>query len=159
MRVLRLLLTRRWLAFAVVVALLAYLAWWLGEWQFGRLHDREHSNAVIEANYDAEPVPVSDVLAPGDPVAADEEWMRVEATGTYVVEESVVVRYQTREGTSGIDVVVPLVGEDGVALLVDRGWLLTDNAGARPTTSPIRRRARSRSSAGCVRTGRAPAPR
>jgi cytochrome oxidase assembly protein ShyY1 len=33
------------------------------------------------------------------------------------------VRYRSRDGASGIDVVVPLVTEDGTSLLVDRGWL------------------------------------
>ncbi len=36
-----------------------------------------------------------------------------------------IVRYRTREGASGVDVVVPLVTADGTALLVDRGWLQT----------------------------------
>ncbi len=36
--------------FAVVVALLAYGTWWLGEWQFGRLHDRKADNAIIRTN-------------------------------------------------------------------------------------------------------------
>ena len=34
------LLSRRWIGFACVVAVLAYLALQLGEWQFGRLEDR-----------------------------------------------------------------------------------------------------------------------
>ena len=43
---------------------------------------------------------------------------------------------------SGVDVVVPLVTADGTALLVDRGWLATDNRGSARATSPTRRRAR-----------------
>ena len=45
-----------------------------------------------------------------------------------------VVRYRTRDGAPGIDVVVPLVTADGTALLVDRGWMATDNSGADPPT-------------------------
>ena len=41
-----------------------------------------------------------------------------------------IVRYRTRDGASGVDVVVPLVTADGTALLVDRGWVATDNSGA-----------------------------
>ena len=54
----------------------------------------------------------------------------VTATGTYAVEDTVIVRYRTRDGASGVDVVVPLVTADGTALLVDRGWMATDNRGA-----------------------------
>jgi cytochrome oxidase assembly protein ShyY1 len=47
-----------------------------------------------------------------------------------------VVRYRTRDGASGVDVVVPLVTPEGPALLVDRGWLATDNRGTRPEDVP-----------------------
>ena len=101
------------------------------------------------------------MLAPGaarSPTARSGAWST--ATGTYDVEDTVVVRYRTRDGASGVDVVVPLVTADGTALLVDRGWLATQNRGAdRPTTSPRRPRARSRSPAGCAPTRPATAPR
>lgn len=136
MRSLRFLLSRRWLAFALIVVLLGYGAWWLGEWQFSRLADRKDNNAVVRANEHKDPAPVADVLAPGQQVDDDDEWRIVTATGTYATEDTVIVRYRTREGSSGIDVVVPLVSADGTALLVDRGWLATDNQGAGPADVP-----------------------
>jgi cytochrome oxidase assembly protein ShyY1 len=70
------------------------------------------------------------VLAPGRPVDPQDEWRRVSAEGTYLDEQSVVVRYQTRDGASGVDVVTPLrVEPGGTLLLVNRGWLRTSNAG------------------------------
>jgi len=135
-RSLRFLLSRRWLAFALVVVLLGYAAWWLGEWQFSRLAARKDSNAVVRANEGKAPAPAGQVLAPGRAVADDLEWRVVSATGTYATEDTVIVRYRTREGSSGIDVVVPLVTEDGTALLVDRGWMPTDNQGTRPADVP-----------------------
>lgn len=130
-------LSRRWILFFVTVALLAYLALRLGEWQFHRLEDREQENAVIRKNLDAPPVPVADVLAVGRPVPADQEWRHVTARGEYVDEESVVVRYQTQDGQSGVDVVTPLRTQEGPALLVNRGWLETENVGTtRPDVPP-----------------------
>lgn len=126
----RFLLSRRWLLFAAAVVLLAYGAWWLGEWQFSRLEERRDRNAVTAANLDAGPVPVDRVLSPGRPVDPRDEWRRVRAEGTYLPAESVVVRYRTRDGASGVDVVTPLrVEPSGTLLLVDRGWLRTENAG------------------------------
>ena len=144
MRSLGFLLSRRWILFALVVALLAYAAWLLGEWQFHRLDERKASNTIVERNENAPPAPVADVLAPGAPVDEQDEWRVVEATGTYAVDDTVVVRYRTRDGASGVDVVVPLETADGPSLLVDRGWMATDNSRRRPgdTTSRRRRPAR-----------------
>ena len=115
--------------FGLVVGLLAWAAWLLGEWQFHRLEERQDRNAVIERNQQAPPTPVAELLEPGRPVAAEDQWRTVVASGRYAVEDTVIVRYRTRDGAAGIDVVVPLVTDDGTALLVDRGWMPTDNRG------------------------------
>lgn len=130
------LLSRRWLVFGLGVVLLAALCVRLGEWQFDRLDQRQQRNEWTRTNAAADPVPVADVLAVGRPVAAEREWMRVVARGTYDAEATVVVRYQTRHGDSGVDLVTPLVTEDGTALLVDRGWVATDNTGDVPDALP-----------------------
>jgi cytochrome oxidase assembly protein ShyY1 len=135
-RSLRFLFSRRWVLFAIAVALLAWVAWLLGEWQFHRLEDRKELNAIVARNTSAPTAPVSDVLEPDRPVPASQQWRVVTATGTYATDDTVIVRYRTREGASGSDVVVPLVTPQGPALLVDRGWLATDNSGAEPVDVP-----------------------
>ncbi|MBD3946663.1 SURF1 family cytochrome oxidase biogenesis protein [Nocardioides ganghwensis] len=135
MHKLRFLLSRRWIVFALVVVALAWVAWRLGEWQFHRLEDRQERNEIIQRNEESGPAPVAEVLAPGRDVALADEWRIVEATGTYAVEDTVIVRYRTREGAAGVDVVVPLELADGTSLLVDRGWYATDNRGA--TTADV----------------------
>jgi cytochrome oxidase assembly protein ShyY1 len=132
----RFLLSRRWVLFLVTVLALAWLAWRLGEWQFDRLEERQQRNAVVERNEALPPAPVTDVLAVGEPVAAGEQWRVVTATGEYAVEDTVIVRYRTRDGAAGVDVVVPLVLDDGSSVLVDRGWYATDNRGATSTDVP-----------------------
>ena len=120
----RFLASRRWLSFALVVALLAALAWVLGEWQFGRLDDRRSGNAVIRTNEELPPAPVDEVMATDRDLDQDDEWRRVEATGTYDVDRTVIVRYRSNEdGAPGVNVVVPLITGSGVSLLVDRGFL------------------------------------
>jgi len=130
------LLSRRWLLFAIAVAALSYLAYALGQWQFDRQQDREERNALILANLDAAPVPVADVLAVDRPVARADEWRRIEARGTYVPEDTVVIRYRTRDGVAGVDLVTPLRTVEGPAVLVDRGWLQTDNRGIDALATP-----------------------
>ena len=133
----RFLLSRRWVLFFLVVVLLAYAAWWLGEWQFHRLHDRRAENAIIEANAHQDPQPVASVLAPDQPVAETDEYTVVTATGVYDPASTIVVRYRTDDhGTPGVDAVVPLVTADGTALLVDRGWFETTDPGIDPASLP-----------------------
>lgn len=127
----RFLLSRRWLLFAAAIAIVAYATWWLGEWQFHRLEDRKADNAVVRVNEERAAAPVADVLSPGREVGDDDEWRLVTATGTYVPDDTVIVRYSANPRTeeSGVDVVVPLLTGDGTALLVNRGWMPTINQG------------------------------
>jgi len=124
----RFLLSRRWVLFFLAIIVLAYACWWLGGWQFDRLQNTKHENAIIRANYRQSPKPVSDVLAPGRPVGDLQEWTVVKATGTYDPASSIIVRYQTDdEGDPGANVVVPLKMSNGNVLLVNRGWFASDN--------------------------------
>lgn len=130
MRSLSFLISRRWISFALVVALLAYFAWWLGEWQFHRLEDRKERNSVTETNLHGTPASLRDVYSTDTDLPASSEWKRVTATGTYDAAHTLQIRYRTFEGNGGVEVVVPLTTSTGTVLLVDRGWLQTEKATA-----------------------------
>ena len=125
----RFVLSWRWLGFAVVVLALSLLFVRLGIWQFHRLDERHRSNAVVEHNLAAEPVDVTALLSPGAPVPDDLQWRRVFVTGTFDAARQVLLKYQTRSGEPGVDVITPLMTGTGTAVLVDRGWLATANSG------------------------------
>jgi cytochrome oxidase assembly protein ShyY1 len=132
------LLSRRWVLFAVAVVLMAWGAWALGQWQFHRLHERKHDNRVTAVNLNAAPAPVDDVLSTRRATSADDEWRRVTVHGTWDDKHTIVLKYQTRDSAAGVDVVTPLVTSGGAAVLVDRGWLGTENSGAtRPKLPPV----------------------
>ncbi|NUR05467.1 MAG: SURF1 family protein [Nocardioidaceae bacterium] len=132
----RFLFSRRWVTFFLVVVLLAAGCYLLGRWQFHRLHDRETTNSQVRRNLAAAPAPVGEVLSVGRPAGEQAEWRRITATGSYLADESVIVRYQTRDGASGVDVVTPLRTDAGPLLLVDRGWMQTDNVGSDAVRAP-----------------------
>ncbi|MCZ4499863.1 MAG: hypothetical protein JWQ74_2416 [Marmoricola sp.] len=132
----RFLFTRRWVLFALTVAVLTWLATVLGQWQFHRLDERRTENSLVATNLDQPPVPVSDLLKIGTPVSRHFEWRKVIAHGTWDDAHSIVLKYQTRDGGPGIEVVTPLRTTDGAAVLVDRGWLKTDNIGSERPTLP-----------------------
>jgi cytochrome oxidase assembly protein ShyY1 len=132
----RFLFTRRWVLFALTVLVLAWLATLLGQWQFHRLHDKKADNSRIATNLDQPPVPIDQLLAPGKEPGQALEWRKVVVHGTWDDAHTIVLKYQTRESGPGVDVVTPLRTVDGRAVLVDRGWLETDNVGSQRPDLP-----------------------
>jgi cytochrome oxidase assembly protein ShyY1 len=132
----RFLLSRRWALFALAVVVLTWGAVQLGQWQFHRLADRKHDNRVVARNLEAPPLPIDDVMSPARAPAADDEWRRVTVHGTWDDAHTVVLKYQTRDSQPGVDAVTPLVTASGEAVLVDRGWISSDNSGGRRPDLP-----------------------
>jgi cytochrome oxidase assembly protein ShyY1 len=126
----RFLLSKRWLLFGLGVVVLAWLTSLLGQWQFHRLDERRAENRLIAANLDRPPVGIDTLLEVGRSPAERDKWREVIVHGTWDQEHTIVLKYQTRGGTSGVDVVTPLRTEGGAAVLVDRGWLETKNVGS-----------------------------
>ncbi|AXT84887.1 SURF1 family protein [Aeromicrobium sp. A1-2] len=132
----RFLLSGRWIGFAIFVILLAAVCTRLGLWQFHRLEHRLDQNKIITTHLKTDPIDIETALEPGDVVNGDTEFTRVRATGTYDVEHQVTVKFTTRDGAPGVDVVTPLVLPSGRAILVDRGWQETANNVAHPVVPP-----------------------
>jgi cytochrome oxidase assembly protein ShyY1 len=129
----RFLISRRWVLFALAVAGLAWLATQLGQWQFDRLDNRREENELVSRNLDRPPVPIDTLMEVGSAPSPDDEWRKVVVHGAWDDAGTIVLKYQTRDGGAGVDVVTPLRTDDGAAVLVDRGWLATDNdGGTRP---------------------------
>jgi cytochrome oxidase assembly protein ShyY1 len=128
----RSLLTPRWVLSHVLVVALVVLMVNLGLWQLRRLDERRAVNAEAAAAL-AEPVAdLADVVDPGASYAAGEaaELRRVRVTGTYAVEDQVLVRSRSLDGAPGLWVVTPLVLGDGTAVAVNRGWVPVSPEGA-----------------------------
>ena len=123
--------------FFLVVLVLAWAATQLGQWQFHRLDERKRDNHIVSTNLKVAPAPVDDVLSTRRAPSPEDEWRRVTVHGTWDDAHTIVLKYQTRDEASGVDVVTPLVTEGGAAVLVDRGWMSTQNSGAsRPKDLP-----------------------
>jgi len=134
--VFRFLLSRRWIGFAIFVIVLAAGCSRLGLWQWHRHEDRLAENKVIAKHFKADPIDLDSVLTVGKPQTDAQQWTRIRATGTYDLDKQVTVRFTTRDAAPGADVVTPLVLESGDAILVDRGWIATDNNSAKPDKVP-----------------------
>jgi cytochrome oxidase assembly protein ShyY1 len=134
--VFRFLLSRRWIGFAIFVIVLSAGCTRLGLWQWHRLESRLAENKIITKHFKADPVDLESVLTIGRPQAEGQQWTRVRVAGRYDVSHQITVRFSTRDGAPGADVVTPLVLPSGAAVLVDRGWIATTNNSAKPTGVP-----------------------
>lgn len=132
----RFLLSRKWIGFAIFVVALSALCTRLGFWQIHRLEHRLETNSLITKHFDAAPIALERVLTPGVGQRDDQQWTRVTATGHYDEQHQVTVRFKTRDGAPGAEVVTPFVLDSGNAILVDRGWIATTNNSAAPVDVP-----------------------
>lgn len=133
----RFLFSARWLGWLAMVIVIAAGCVALGRWQLDRREAVVENIHRIEANYDAAP----ERYVPGENGFDDyddaREWTPITFTGTYDVDQQVVVRNRPFNGQPGYEVLTPLRLEDGSAVIIDRGWLPIGNREAgRPDTVP-----------------------
>ena len=117
-------LTPRWLAAHVIVVIVVGVFIRLGIWQLDRLDERRARNEVVAARMELAPIGLDELLA-GVP-ESEREFRRVVVAGIYDPDHEVLIRSRTYNGEAGFHVVTPLVSDDGVTVLVNRGWVPLD---------------------------------
>ncbi|MGP5681817.1 SURF1 family cytochrome oxidase biogenesis protein [Brachybacterium alimentarium] len=135
----RTLLSRDFLLAALGVLLASALCVGLGFWQFGRFEGKRDVAAVVEANYEAPPVPLDEVLpSPGAELDATDDWTPVELTGSYCTDPDCVlyVRNRQLDGDVGFWQLAPFHSDDGETLLVVRGWVGSQGDVSAPADPP-----------------------
>jgi len=126
----------RWLAYLAAAIAFALVCCGLAWWQLARRAEALASIARVQANYDAAPVPLAQALPQLDSYALSQEWLPVQLTGTYLVDEQLLARNRPRNGNPGFEVLTPLRLDDGSVFIVDRGWLPTGNSQDSPDVVP-----------------------
>jgi cytochrome oxidase assembly protein ShyY1 len=124
----------KWIVRHVAVVVLVVVMVLLGFWQLRRLDEKRDHKALVEARQEA---PIEDVLdvvpvgaEVGDAAVEGVLYRSVRAEGSYVDEDTVVVENRTLNGASGAWVLTPLRLADGLAVLVNRGFIGFDRSGA-----------------------------
>jgi len=111
-------LVRALVAVGFVAAMAALVS--LGMWQLERGREKAEIRAVLAAR-GAEPA-VQIGAGPLDP--GEYEYRRAVATGTWRIEDQVLIDNQVRNGRPGYRVITPLALAGGdMHVLVDRGWV------------------------------------
>jgi len=88
----------------------------LGQWQLGRAAEKRALEAAFARGDDAP------AALPAAPDAAA-RYLRVDARGHYLATRQFLLDNITQGGVVGYRVLTPLECDDGVLLLVDRGWV------------------------------------
>jgi cytochrome oxidase assembly protein ShyY1 len=113
----------RWAIYIALAVVFAIACAFLANWQFSRNEERSAQLALVEANYDAAPVALDDVIPAGGALAPEDQWQPVELVGSYVTADELLVRNRPHGGTAAFEVLVPFRLEDGRVLIIDRGWV------------------------------------
>ncbi|WP_442575547.1 SURF1 family cytochrome oxidase biogenesis protein [Microbacterium sp. F51-2R] len=113
----------RWTAYVAVAIVFAIACAFLSNWQFSRNAQRSEQLALVAANYDADPVPLAEIIPAGGKLRAGDEWTPVTLTGAYLPDDQLLARNRAHGGTAAYEVLVPFRLDDGRVLLVDRGWV------------------------------------
>ena len=136
MNTVRLALTRRWLGIFTFTTIFAVASILLGEWQFDRREYAQQQIALLNANYDVDPVPLTSIASSVDADLDDTKWRSVLLTGTYVTGDVTYVRNRVKQSTIGFEQLVPFTLTTGETIVVNRGWLPADAKYEAPRVSP-----------------------
>lgn len=115
-----------WVTLLVVLGMAGLVR--LGFWQLDRLDQRRTHNATVRARLAQEPFDLVNEPLPEDYLSVL-DYRRVQAAGTFDYGNQIVLTNQPGfNGEAGIQLLTPLVFEDGRAVLVARGWVPQDLA-------------------------------
>jgi len=126
----------RWAGYIGFAVVFAIACGFLANWQFTRNADRDEQLGLIAANYDADPVPLSELIPDGADFDPADEWHPVLLVGEYLDDEQLLVRNRPHGGTSAFEVLVPFRVTDGRVIIVDRGWVAPGESSPEPDDVP-----------------------
>lgn len=127
---------RRWGAYVALVVVFAIACGFLSWWQWDRRDEAVAKIELVERNYDAEPVPIEELLPDANRWDADAEWHPVTLVGEYLPAEQLLVRNRVYAGKPGFEQLVPFRLTSGEIVVIDRGWLSVGYAQDLPDVVP-----------------------
>lgn len=120
-------MTRRWLGYLAFAIVFAIACGFLSAWQASRGNDAVAANALLDKNFNSQPLPLQSVIPALTSFRANQEWLRVTVSGSYLPKEQLLVRNRPTDAGPGFEVLTPLRLADGSVFIVDRGWVPTGN--------------------------------
>ena len=129
-------LSKRWFGYLALVVVFSIACCLFSWWQFNRRAEAREEIDRIDSNYSSEAVPIDEALPDLDAFAVDQKWTPVTVTGTYLVDDQVLVRNRPLDGNAGFEVLTPLQRADGTVFIIDRGWVAPGSKQDYPDSIP-----------------------
>ncbi|QRQ80142.1 SURF1 family cytochrome oxidase biogenesis protein [Glutamicibacter protophormiae] len=123
----RFLASSRWIGWLLLVAVFAAACVSLGNWQADRRQEVLTGIERVNKNYFAAPLTGQAALDYFAELPEDKTWSTVELSGTYLAEDTRIVRNRIKAGAPGYEVLVPFKTTGGEVVVVDRGFLPIGN--------------------------------
>lgn len=127
--------TGRWIGYLVLTIVFSIIASLFGLWQWDRREEAVAVIALVETNYDQDPVPIEQ-LGLSTSAIAQLEWRQVVLRGAYMEQHEVLVRTRPRAGQVGFEILTPFLLDDQRVIAVNRGWIPTGSASDNPDVIP-----------------------
>ena len=109
----------RWIALTLFLLILIYLFIRLSNWQFDRYDQRVLRNESTNVALSLAPKKIDAVSQ----MSGLKQWEKIELTGSYLSDQSKLVRKQYLENNLGFWVITPFKIQNGENILVNRGWI------------------------------------
>lgn len=114
----------RWMGYLALTVVFSVVASFFGLWQWDRRQQAVAAMELVEANWDATPLTVTEFRVRHPQASEADQWTPIVLEGRYVPEDQLLVRTRPRAGVVGFEVLVPF--EAGAeTLLLSRGWVAT----------------------------------
>lgn len=94
----------------------------LAPWQLNKDDDIVQRNDQIDAAFDSDPVPATEVFGPDGEISPEEEWRRVILQGHYLTDSEVLLRLRPVDSSPAFHALTPFELNSGEILLVNRGF-------------------------------------
>jgi cytochrome oxidase assembly protein ShyY1 len=123
----------RWIALTLFLLILIYLFIRLSNWQFDRYDQRVLRNESTNVALSLAPKKIDSVSQMSDL----KQWEKIELTGSYLSDQSKLVRKQYLENNLGFWVRSPFKIQNGENILVNRGWIPIGSSASSNQSIPL----------------------
>ena len=117
----------RWTGWFLVACTFALACVGLASWQIERRSEAVSKIERVADNYDLDTVSFKEVSSLAKDSVVAYEWRKVELSGNYLVDDTLLVRNRAIAGQPGFVQLIPFLLETGEVVVVERGWIPADS--------------------------------